>query len=53
MAHFSTTNCSNYHKWEAASPQIFLAGIIRVHWGYSWFKDIRAGSAQQAEFGYR
>jgi hypothetical protein len=45
-AHFSTTNGSNFNKWGAASPQIFLAGIIRVHWGYSWFKDIRARSAQ-------
>jgi hypothetical protein len=42
-AHFSTTNGSNFNKWGAASPQIFLAGIIRVHWGYSWFKEIRAG----------
>jgi hypothetical protein len=41
--HFSTTNCSNFHEWEAASPEILLARIIRVHSGYSWFKDIRAG----------
>ena len=47
-AHFSTTNGSNFNKWGAASPQIFLAGIIRVHWGYSWFKEIWAWRAQQA-----
>jgi hypothetical protein len=41
--HYSTTNGSNFHEWEAASPQILLAGFIRVHSDYSWFKDIRAG----------
>jgi len=43
--HYSTTNCSNFHEWEAASTQILLAGFIRVHSGYSWFKDIWAGWA--------
>jgi len=41
--HYSTTNCLNFHEWETASPQILLAGFIRVHSDYSWFKDIRAG----------
>ena len=32
--HYSTTNCTNFHEWGAASPQILLAGFIRVHAGY-------------------
>ena len=42
IVHFSTTNCSNFHEWEAASLEILLVGFIRVYSGYSWFKDIRA-----------
>ncbi len=41
--HFSTANGSNFHEWEAALPEILLVGFIRVHSGFSWFKDIRAG----------
>jgi hypothetical protein len=47
MAHFSTTNCTIFHEWGAASPEILLAGFIRVHSVYSWFKDIRAAGAQR------
>jgi hypothetical protein len=43
MTHFSTTNGSNFHEWEAASPEILLVGFIRVYSGYSWFKNIWAG----------
>jgi hypothetical protein len=46
MVHFSTSNCTNFHEWKAASLEILLARIIRVHSGYSWFKDIRAGWEQ-------
>jgi hypothetical protein len=48
--HYSTTNCTNFHEWGAASPQILLAGFIRVHAGYLWFKDIRAGWAHGGGF---
>ena len=41
--HFSTTNGSNFHERGAASPENLLVDFIRVHSGYSWFKDIRAG----------
>ena len=43
MTHFSTTNGSNFHERGAASPENLLVDFIRVHSGYSWFKDIRAG----------
>jgi len=46
MVRFSTTNGSNFHEWGAASLEILLAGFIRVHSDYSWFKDIRAAQAQ-------
>jgi hypothetical protein len=45
MAHFSTTNGSNFHEYGAASPRIFLVGFIRGDSGYSWFKDIQTGWA--------
>jgi hypothetical protein len=47
MVHFSTTNGSIFHEWKAASLEILLARIIRVHSGYSWFKDIRAARAHR------
>jgi hypothetical protein len=34
-----TTNSTNLHEWGAASPENFLAGIIRVHACYSWIKS--------------
>jgi hypothetical protein len=35
---FLTTNKTSFHEWGAASLENFIASIIRVHSGNSWFK---------------
>jgi hypothetical protein len=34
----STTNRTNFHEWGAASPEMFVFGLIRVDSENSWFK---------------
>jgi hypothetical protein len=47
----STTNGTNIHEWGAASPENFLAGIIRVHSRYSWFLFLTTNGTNIHEWG--
>jgi hypothetical protein len=35
-----TANRTNFHEWGAASPEMFVFGLIRVNSSHSWVKNI-------------
>jgi hypothetical protein len=52
MTHFSTTNFTIFHEWEAASTEILLVGLARVH---SFICGSRTSEqdGRKARFGHR